>query len=911
MPRFPQAVAFAIALLVCALATPALATEGESPVFAFDTRESYSTHFADSASFTLDTRSSNTTHHNESAVFAFDTRASDGLGGSGTSGTFVLDTRATPAEGLTIVGPVTVSTGTATEYRVAYRCGNTTTDVTAQSTLGFVGSAPTWAGIGGTTLFVNRNAPAGSVTLRAVRVHAGGQSLSTTMTVSVGQVLRAGMVASAQWTAGTTYTVTLNGTATGGLPPYTFRWDTDGNGTYGDKTGQNATAAIDMPNGGTRLMKLEVVDGIGSRAYAEGRVTMNRPPVVNEPVHLKPVGDVASGKVYNKDGGSFQFDTARIGNGVIIITHGLYGKALGSDSWMQDMASRLDTRLTANGNAPNIVLYDWSHASDPGGEIPAWKLKALGLLSHARTGLGLFNASKLGLDKVKKKAAEAIQDEALSIVSEELTGIPLDWSGAAILADTFIDAVAIRNIGETQGQILAAWIWNQANSGLIDPDQKIHLIGHSAGGFTVGACALWLRQHPLPNGKTVWVDRTTMLDTPFPIRPHMKTLPNPNYVERIISSHLGGLEFPTTWFIMPGAYLNISTLGSTFYLRITGAGHELAHRWYRRTILPQGESDGEELDSFAPAGFAASPFLGGPMVPRGSAPLAASGNSGAAAFSGEAPLAANGGGGVPVDGFTTFGGVAFQDDIYTLTEQANAGITKPLTMPVGAEALAFRFKFAAAGDGDFLEVRFGEDLPLYIGLDTVLSRDGFTEIEVPLDGLDGLTAALTFTLISRGVPNAVVQLSDIRLITSDDPDGDGLTTTQEATLGTNPLVADTDGDGISDGAEGSFGTSPLTADSDSDGLSDGAEVAGGTNPLDSASTFKVNEIVANADGTITVRWESQAGRTYRVIRSLKADFTEFDVIASNIVGLAPTTPFTDTAINAATTFSAFYRVQLE
>ncbi len=44
-----------------------------------------------------------------------------------------------------------------------------------------------------------------------------------------------------------------------------------------------------------------------------------------------------------------------------------------------------------------------------------------------------------------------------------------------------------------------------------------------------------------------------------------------------------------------------------------------------------------------------------------------------------------------------------------------------------------------------------------------------------------------------------------------DDDNDGLLDTQEATYGTNPLVADTDGDGISDGAEVTNGTNPLDA----------------------------------------------------------------------------------------------------
>ncbi|ALM48519.1 hypothetical protein AMR72_06155 [Flavobacterium psychrophilum] len=100
-----------------------------------------------------------------------------------------------------------------------------------------------------------------------------------------------------------------------------------------------------------------------------------------------------------------------------------------------------------------------------------------------------------------------------------------------------------------------------------------------------------------------------------------------------------------------------------------------------------------------------------------------------------------------------------------------------------------------------------------------------------------------------------------------DTDGDGLTNAQEITAGTNPLVADTDGDGILDGAEvtagsdplnpcspnlsagpcdqdsdgltntqeAGIGTNPLVADTDGDTINDGAEVAAGSNPLDPCS----------------------------------------------------------------------------
>lgn len=65
-----------------------------------------------------------------------------------------------------------------------------------------------------------------------------------------------------------------------------------------------------------------------------------------------------------------------------------------------------------------------------------------------------------------------------------------------------------------------------------------------------------------------------------------------------------------------------------------------------------------------------------------------------------------------------------------------------------------------------------------------------------------------------------------------DSDGDGLTDSQEAALGTNPNDSDTDDDGLSDGAEvNTHGTDPKDSDTDKDGLSDGAEVnTHGTNP---------------------------------------------------------------------------------
>lgn len=66
-----------------------------------------------------------------------------------------------------------------------------------------------------------------------------------------------------------------------------------------------------------------------------------------------------------------------------------------------------------------------------------------------------------------------------------------------------------------------------------------------------------------------------------------------------------------------------------------------------------------------------------------------------------------------------------------------------------------------------------------------------------------------------------------------DPDGDGLETSYELELGTNPNNPDTDADGLDDGVEVELGTSPVDSDTDSDGLSDGEEVnTYGSDPRD-------------------------------------------------------------------------------
>ncbi len=93
-----------------------------------------------------------------------------------------------------------------------------------------------------------------------------------------------------------------------------------------------------------------------------------------------------------------------------------------------------------------------------------------------------------------------------------------------------------------------------------------------------------------------------------------------------------------------------------------------------------------------------------------------------------------------------------------------------------------------------------------------------------------------------------------------DPDNDGLTNTQEKSLGTDPLNPDTDNDGIRDGDELEYDTSPVDFDTDGDGLGDGEEVQLGTDPLDIDSdndgiedgyefqSLGTNPLLADTDG---------------------------------------------------------------
>ena len=130
-------------------------------------------------------------------------------------------------------------------------------------------------------------------------------------------------------------------------------------------------------------------------------------------------------------------------------------------------------------------------------------------------------------------------------------------------------------------------------------------------------------------------------------------------------------------------------------------------------------------------------------------------------------------------------------------------------------------------------------------------------------------------------------------------------------LSTGPV--DADADGMADDWEllhfGPGGANPGD-DRDGDGMSNLREYRAGTNPSDERSLFEVVEVSDSPSG-LTVRWSSEAGRSYRIRRSptLLATPSGYGVLQSGIVATPPLNQFLDTTAGDAGQF--FYLIELE
>ena len=808
-------------------------TEAESDIFIFDTRDSVGTTDAESGIFSMDVR---------------------GLGNAGTGGSaaFVLNTLGGAPTNLEIVGSSSVAAGSETDYKVVWHAGNSDIDVTSGARWRFLTGAPGNTGMVPPRFYAGETTVEATVKIVASYLTITGSSQETPpFTITITPRMRANLAATRQGNSGlVNFTTDVQG-ASGAV---TVNWDLDRDGQFDDATGATVTRDYGIWTGSTKVM-VEVIDGHGNRRVEERDVVLNKPPVANQPVCLPP-HDPEGFSLFLPDINSspFLFDPERRDSGLVVIVHGLYSDA--KQPWIKEMGAGVANRCgNLSMTPPNIALMDWSEtAGNPSGVTPAQKLWIEGMF---RAGVVNCNVPL---------ASAAVSAEALKIG---------------------VDTISIRSAGLAKGQHLADWIYQNSRSGsYIDANRPIHLIGHSAGGFVVGEASNILKH--LPESDRVYVDRVTMLDTPFVVKEHIasgpKGFPDPGTVERYVSSVWGSLAWG--WFVWTNTHYRYENIWTSVTPGYNLISHGDAHDWYTRTAWKAGDPVAE----LRTEGFHYSPIINAgtriskPYAPPQAMPPPDDPPAPAP------PLYPD----IVPTGWETFGNANESADIWTLTELDDAGIWKQMALPITAATLAFEFHFLTAGDGDFLAVHFGDDPALYQGLDLPLSRDAWIPAEIPLEAVPELDGKLVFTLVSRGDVNAQVQLRNIRITQAEDVDGDGLAVTEEISAGSDACNSDTDGDGISDGNEvNSYGTDPLRADTDGDGQSDAAELAAGTNSLANGSVFRVTSLTRTPQGGMALQWTGAAGKSYRVLRSLELGTGNYETLAFGIPGAAPFTTYTD------------------
>lgn len=832
----------------------------ESPAFPVDTRDSSGISIGESGAFVLNTRLNPPGGVSDSGSFTLDTRGWVGMGGSGVSDAFTLDTRTARTVSLAVSGSGTIPAGTAQSYTaVATYANGGVADVSGQCEWTLDGIAPADANMFGNRLVAGNPATQVSGLVRASFLHPEGLLSSTPLPVTITSGFTVALGAPSVVNSPGGWDVSIRATASGGTGTLTYQWLLN-ELVLSDASGDRLINYHLSGAPGTRRLAVRVTDTQTRTALSERLIVLNKAPVPNEPAIQYPVSDPAGADVLDSAGGQFAFQAERIPKGLVVITHGLWSS--GTEKWLQVTASNVDERLELEGrNRPNICIFDWKRNADPGG-----------------TG------------------------DALSFWSQFPTlGLPV---GSALFSIMAIHANAV-----AEGKALANWINTEVQAGHIAPTAPLHLIGHSAGGYVMGECAYRLKVRGLHTGLV----QVTTLDTPYPILFPFDTqvfhmclaAPSLSRIERFYARF--GILLGLGW--IPGSLAAVGS-GPGVYERSLGDwfgfdghtwvrdGHTWVREWYDENTTDYYKD--KEQDGFYYSPFMNNGFHNMNVTSGGAKAL---GDRSAWTYS---PMDASP---APLSDFKTFGAVEDAAGVYRISETANAGLFKDMVWPVGAQSVTFKYRFASAGDGDYLVV-YGDTngIPLFLGADMALSREGFIEGEAPVGMYAGTTNRLTFMLVSRGETNAVVEIRDINMVVSDDPDGDGLTTTQESAIGTNPLQADTDGDGLNDKEElDTYFTDPANADTDGDGLPDHHEIMAGTNPRDDTSTFTIASVATSPTDKVTISWTGVAGKRYSVHRKTDLRSVAYVTVATGVPGVAPMTSIVDDDGNP----TAFYWIQVE
>lgn len=151
------------------------------------------------------------------------------------------------------------------------------------------------------------------------------------------------------------------------------------------------------------------------------------------------------------------------------------------------------------------------------------------------------------------------------------------------------------------------------------------------------------------------------------------------------------------------------------------------------------------------------------------------------------------------------------------------GVPPWLDLPVRKEDLPLRFKVELV-----ITAKARSGPPLCPDSDSAFVRDPEADLEGIWTDVFKKTATESMT-----VPLVIMPEEYCEQGSGGDPDGDGLSNSDEFVIGSSGLDSDTDGDGLSDSEEiGISGTDPLSPDSDGDGIFDGWEIDNGFDPLE-------------------------------------------------------------------------------
>ena len=273
------------------------------------------------------------------------------------------------------------------------------------------------------------------------------------------------------WVLLASATITGNSTA---VNSGDIQWDWgDSNGDFDNGSGFDIEKPISR---GFHLLRVQVLQSNGETATDAVQFGVSTAPD-GFPMVSGETG-AFSESLLQRIGDSMN-PLATLPNGIAKLAVVIHGMNNGSDTpWVGTLCQAIE----GSGTGASVVAYDWK------------KMALVGKPAVVQSGL----------------------DKRL-----------LEVDGGNILRDLY----RLRENGRVNGMMLAERLIRERLLGKISNNTPIHLIGHSAGGFVAGECALRLNTARFDNLQV------TMLDTPIPYRQHVD---NRWHTERYIAGWLGG-----------------------------------------------------------------------------------------------------------------------------------------------------------------------------------------------------------------------------------------------------------------------------------------------------------------------------------------------------------------------------------